>query len=264
VEEIGRGGMGIVYRGVGAGDASEVAIKTIRPGVSPTPVAVRRFLREAAILKELRAPHIVGYRAAGETAGLLYLVMDFVPGSDGSKLVAAGPLAPGRAVRIVRQLLDALACAHDQGFVHRDIKPANLLVAGPSGAESVRVADFGLARAYQESALSGLTLSGTVAGTPHFMPPEQVTDFHQVRPAADQYSAAATLYHLLSGRFVHEGADTAELFRKILLEKPVPLRSWRPEVPEGLATVIHRALAHRPEDRYPDVRAFARELLPFA
>ena len=108
------------------------------------------------------------------------------------------------------------------------------------------------------------TAAGSVAGTPHFMPPEQVTDFRHARPAADQYSAAATLYYLLCGGFVHEAAGTAELFRKVLLETPVPLRSRRPDLPEGLAAAVHRALAHRPEDRFPDVAAFAQALRPFA
>ena len=96
------------------------------------------------------------------------------------------------------------------------------------------------------------------------MAPEQVTDFRFVRPAADQYSAAATLYHLLTGQYVHDGKGTADLFRKILLDEPVPLRSRRPELPEGLAAVVHQALARRPEKRFADAAAFATALGPFA
>ena len=265
LKEIGRGGMGVVYRGIHESDGSEVAIKTIRPGANPGPTAIARFLREAAILKELRHPRIVGFRDSGEVGGLLYFVMDFVPGRDAAQLVTTeGPLPMKRAVGIIMHLLEALTYAHAKGFVHRDIKPANLLVSGEPGQEAVRVADFGLARTYQESALSGLTLSGSAAGTPQFMPPEQVTDFRSVKPAADLYSTAATLYHLLTGKYVYDGVRASDLFRQILLENPVPLRARRPELPAGLDAVVHRALARLPADRYADAGAFARALQPFA
>ena len=265
LKEIGRGGMGVVYRGIRESDGSEVAIKTIRPGANPGPTAMARFLREAVILKELRHPRIVGFRDSGDVGGLLYFVMEFVPGRDAAQLVAAeGPLPVRRAVGITMHLLEALTYAHAKGFVHRDIKPANLLVSGELGQEAVRVADFGLARTYQESALSGLTLSGSAAGTPQFMPPEQVTDFRGAKPAADLYSAAATLYHLLTGKYIYDSERMADLFRQILLENPVPLRSRRPELPAGLEAVVHRALARLPADRYADAGAFARALQPFA
>ena len=264
LKELGRGGMGIVYRGIHESDGSEVAIKTIRPGANPGPTAVARFLREAAILKELRHPSIVGFRDSGEVGGLLYFVMEFVPGRDAARMVAAeGPLPVRRSVGITLHLLEALTYAHGKGFVHRDIKPANLLVSGEPEQEVVRVADFGLARTYQESALSGLTLSGSAAGTPQFMPPEQVTDFRGAKPAADLYSAAATLYHLLTGKFVYDGVRASDLFRQILLENPVPLRSRRPELPAELESVVHRALARQPADRYADANAFARAMQPF-
>ena len=213
----------------------------------------------------MRHPRIVGFRDSGEVGGLLYFVMEFVPGRDAAQMVAAdGPLPVRRAVGITMHLLEALTYAHGKGFVHRDIKPANLLVSGEPGKEAVRVADFGLARTYQESALSGLTLSGSAAGTPQFMPPEQVTDFRGAKPAADLYSAAATLYHLLTGKFVYDGVRASDLFRQILLENPVPLRSRRPELPAGLEAVVQRGLARQPGDRYADANAFARALQPFA
>src|SRR5262249_21223275 len=115
-----------------------------------------------------------------------------------------GPLALPRAVAWVCQVLDALDYAHGRGFVHRDIKPANLLIARQEGGELVKVADFGLARTYEASRLSGLTRVGDTAGTPGFMPPEQITAYRQTGPAADQYAAAATLYTLLTDKYIHD------------------------------------------------------------
>jgi eukaryotic-like serine/threonine-protein kinase len=262
---LGEGGMGVVYHALRDADGGEVAVKTIRPAKAGHPEVVARFLREADILKQLRHPHIVTFSGAGELAGLLYFVMEFVPGIDAAGLVQhEGPLAVSRAVRLTLQLLDGLGYAHSRGFVHRDIKPGNLLVTtGPSG-EMVKLADFGLARTYQESPLSGLTLSGTAAGTPRFMPPEQVTDFKGARPPADQYAAAATLYYLLTGACVYEGTDPSELFRKLLTESPIPLRGRRPDLPVGLEAAVHRALERHPSDRFPDVTALEQALRPFA
>jgi serine/threonine-protein kinase len=265
IEKLGQGGMGVVWLARQESDGSLVAIKTIRPSVAPGQAAVQRFLREAAILQRLRHPHIVAFRADGETGGLLYFVMDHVPGQDARRLVQEqGPLPVGRAVRLVCQILEGLAYAHGLGFVHRDVKPANLLVT-EGEPETAKLADFGLARAYQDSPLSGLTLTGSVAGTPAFMPPEQVRDFRSVRPAADQYSAAATLYFLLTGQPPYDGtSDPTTLLRLVLTSDPVPLRDRRPDLPEALAAVVRRALARKPEERFPDVETLRRELLPLA
>ena len=260
---LGRGGMGVVYRALRECDSVAVAVKTIRPGGPVSSHLVTRFLREAQILEQLRHPNIVAFHESGQAGGLLYFVMELVSGIDAAELMKVhGPLDIRRAVRLTLDVLSALEYAHGRGFIHRDIKPANLLVLGTGQGEQAKLADFGLARTYQESPLSGLTLSGTTAGTPQFMPPEQITDFRSARPAADQYSAAATLYYLLTACHTFDGHKTAELFRKKLTEEPVSLATRRSDVPAELATAVHRAMARRPEDRFPDVAAFARALRP--
>jgi serine/threonine-protein kinase len=262
--KLGEGGMGVVWLARRESDGSRVALKTILPAAAPGRMAVQRFLREASILEQLQHPHIVAFRGEGEADGLLYFVMDYVRGKDARRLVEQGPLPVGRAVRLACQMLEGLAYAHGLGFVHRDIKPANLLVT-EGEPEMAKVADFGLARAYQASPLSGLTLTGASGGTPAFMPPEQVLDFRSVQPAADQYSAAATLYHLLTGKPLYDGSrDPTALLLLVLQSDPVPLRQRRPELPERLAAAVHRGLARKPEERFPDVERLRQALLPYA
>jgi serine/threonine-protein kinase len=266
LRELGRGGMGIVWLARRAADGAPVALKTVRPAGAPAPQALERFLREANTLRQLSHPHIVAFREMGEVDGLVWFAMEYVAGADAAAVARAeGPLPVGRVVPLACQLLDALAYAHARGFVHRDVKPGNLLIAGEGGREVVKLADFGLARAWQVSQLSGLTVAGTPGGTPSFMPPEQVLDFRSVRPAADQFAAAATLYNLLSGEHVYgRCADVQELFKRILTTDPVPLPQRRPDVPGPLAAAIHRALARRAEDRFPDVAALRAALLPWS
>jgi serine/threonine-protein kinase len=265
-EVLGRGGMGVVYRGVREADGRPVAVKTIIPAVAAGGTAVERFLREADILRQLNHRHIVAFRAVGETNGVLWLAMDLVQGTDAAKLVSDnGPLETSRAIRLMLPVLGALTYAHARGFVHRDIKPGNVLVAqGPAGEEA-RLADFGLARTYQASQLSGLTVAGAIAGTPIFMAPEQLLSLREVKPAADQYSVAATLYFLLSGHPPYDrAANTSIQLLRLLNEEPVSLLERRPDLPVALERVIHRALAREPKDRFPGIAAFSAALNPFA
>jgi serine/threonine protein kinase len=241
-----------------------VALKTIIPAMAGTEEQVDRFLREAIILRELDHPHIVAFRDLGESNGQLYFAMDYVRGPNAAQLLKANgsPLAIGHAVGLVCQLLEALEYAHSRQFVHRDIKPANLLVTEQDGREVVKLADFGLARVYQASRLSGLTMMGQVAGTLAYMAPEQITHLREVKPPADQYSAGATLYHLLTRKLIYDlPRDVQQQIPMILQDDPVPIRSRRPEIPEALAAIVHRALARDPGDRFADVRAMRQDLL---
>jgi serine/threonine-protein kinase len=267
VRELGRGGMGVVYQALRASDGRLVALKTIQPAVAPTPVVVERFLREAQILGELDHPNIVAFHEMGESNGLLHFAMDFVPGFDAAQLLMQnrGPLPVARAVDLVCQVLQALDYAHAKGFVHRDIKPANMLVTQEGGRELVKLSDFGLARIYQTSRMSGLTQNHEWGGTAPFMAPDQINDLRATKPPADQYSTAATLYNLLTDRFIYDFPERLHAkIMKILLEEPVPIRQRRPELPEELAAVIHRGLARDPEARFKNVREMRRALVPFA
>lgn len=180
----------------------------ITPAAGVGKKAVERFVREAAVLAKLDHPHIVRHLESGTADGVVFLVMELVNGTDaGQILKPKGPLPVAVAVRMACQTLSGLAHAHEKGFVHRDVKPGNLLVGGPAGKRAVKVADFGLARAYDECNLSGLTMQGEVGGTPAYMALEQVTHFRDVRPAADQYSAAATPVRPARRRPAHRPAQ---------------------------------------------------------
>lgn len=266
LHELGRGGMGVVYQARREADGLLVALKTILPAVKPTRETLGRFLREAHILRELDHPHIVRFRDMGNIGEQIYFAMDYVQGTDaGRVLKAIGPLPVGRAVTMICQLLDALAYAHGCGFIHRDIKPSNLLLTRDQDREVLRLGDFGLARTYQASQLSGLTMTGTAGGTIAFMPPEQVLDFRTVKPPADQYSTAASLYRLLTNQPLYDKIESSlHLMVKIVQEDPVPLQVRRPDLPAALCAAVQRGLAREPGQRYSDVSALRAALLPFA
>jgi serine/threonine-protein kinase len=263
LRELGRGGMGVVYQAVRLSDDALVALKTIHRSGTATVRDIARFLREAKILRELDHPRITRFLDVGEARGRLYLVMEYVPGSDASELLkrTVAPMATPRAVGLVCQALEAMEYAHARGFVHRDVKPSNLLVAGPPGQEAVKLADFGLARIYEASRLSGLTISSDLAGTTAFLAPEQIVNYRETRPAADLYATGATLYYLLTRCLVYDFPDRLELkVLKILQDDPVPVRRRRPELPDGLVAVIDRALSREPEARFPDARSMREAL----
>jgi hypothetical protein len=264
--EVMRGRMGIVWLALRQKDGLRVALKTIIPAAAGDIQQVERFLREASILRDLQHPHIVTFHEMGKATDQLFFVMEYVPGSDAGRILQqSGPLPVGRAVGWMCQVLEALEYAHAKGFVHRDIKPANVLIGTTGGREAAKLADFGLARVYQASRMSGLTMVSDMGGTPAFIPPEQITKFREAKPAADQYGAAATLYTLLTGQFIFDLPRHAlHQLAMILQDEPVPIRARRQEIPAGLADVIHRALAREPEERFPTVREMRQGLLPYA
>jgi serine/threonine-protein kinase len=265
VRELGRGSMGAVYLAHRESDGLEVAVKVIHPAQAENPEAVAHFLHEAAALGRFSHPNIVAFHEGGEAGDLLYFVMEYVRGTDVARVLAERPrVEPRTAVRLAVQVLDALAHAHAKGLVHRDIKPANVLLAElPDGKRQVKLADFGLARVYRASQISGLTHLGDLGGTPAYMPPEQITNYREVMPAADQYSTAAMLYHMLTGNWVFDLPPMPGGLLTILNTEPVPLVERRPDLPAELGEVIHKALAKKPADRYPDVVAFRQALVPF-
>lgn len=262
---LGRGGMGTVYEAQRLSDRTRVAVKAVSPAFAGAPAQVERFLREARILCQLRHKHIVSFLEMGEAAGVLFFAMEFVEGTDAADILdKQGPFSVRTAVRILCQVLSALAHAHEVGYVHRDIKPGNILVAREGDRYSVKVADFGLARIYQSSQLSGLTMQGEIGGTFAFMAPEQATNFREVQPAADQYAAGATLYNLLTDRFLYDFRETGlAMLTQLLTEEPIPIQMRNFDLPNGLAEAVHRATAREPADRFPDVKAFRQALLPF-
>lgn len=264
VKEIGRGGMGVVYLAIRQEDQQQVALKTLQPAMAPSAPAAERFLRECNILEKLRHPNIVEFFDAGRWGGEFFFVMEYIDGISAMQILRQeGPLPICRATSLVCQALEGLEHAHAQGYVHRDVAPKNLLVDAAEDGERCKLADFGLARAYQASTMSGLTMLGDIGGTIPYMPPEQITNYREALPPADQYAAAATLYHLLTGEYVFDfGHATSETrLGTILLEEPVPLLSRRPDVPPALADTVHRALRKDPERRYPSAAAFREAIL---
>jgi serine/threonine-protein kinase len=262
---LGRGAMGVVYLGTRLADGRAVAIKQIIHQAPPK--AIDLFLREIDILRSLKHLHIVEFVEVVSAAGGPYLVMEYVDGVDAKSLVKTRGAMPVRsAVRLISQVAAGLLHAHQAGFVHRDVKPANILVSGPKSGRIAKLADFGLARAYETSKLSGLTMNHEFGGTPAFMTPEQITHYRSVKPAADQYSLGATLYYLLTGEYVHdlppEGTAT-NLIVKILTDPIVPLRVRRAELPAALAAIVERSLEKDPASRYPSLREFREALRPF-
>ena len=253
--EIGRGGMAVVYRGVDTRLNRTVAIKVLPPDVAFNPDVRVRFLREAQTAAQLNHPNIVPIYSVDEkdSAGLVYFVMAFVDGESlGSRLKREGIWPVDRAVRVLRDVADALAYAHARGVVHRDIKPDNILIDRASGRPMVT--DFGIARA--AAGETRLTVTGVAVGTPAYMSPEQALGEREIDGRSDLYSLAVVGYHMLTGEPPFKAVNTPAMLVKHVSERPRPVRERRPDVPAYLAVAIDRALAKRPEDRWTDAAEF--------
>jgi serine/threonine-protein kinase len=266
VKVLGRGGMGCVMLARQQTTGRAVAIKTLLPEVAVSDKALRRFMREIDVAAALKHPNMVEFLDRGTSNGVVYLVTEFIDGADAAKLAAGrgGRLPYQETVLIIAQVLDALAYAHAQSYIHRDIKDQNILVSGSWPNATAKLTDFGLAKSFAQSGMSGMTMAGEVAGTVAYMPPEQIRNFRDVQPTSDIYSVGMTAYSLLTGEIalnLSPQASIAETIRAIFDQPHVPVRQRMPDVPEDLAEVIDRALAKDPNLRWQSAGAMRTALL---
>jgi serine/threonine protein kinase len=254
--------MGEVYLAEHEVLGRKVAIKVLAPHLAGDPEAVRRFHKSMQLLARLNPhPNVAAALHASDYQGRLYLVLEYVPGTDlRAHVRQCGPLAPNRAADYIRQAAVGLDHAHQHGIVHRDVKPSNLMLT-PEG--TVKVLDLGLARlTATSSADEDITPTAVDAliGTLDYVAPEQARDARQADARSDLYSLGATFYYLLTGRAPFEGRSPVEKLMAHAHQLPEPLEQLRPDVLPALAAVVHRLLAKNPEDRYPSARAFLTAL----
>ncbi len=256
-QEIGSGGTAVVLLARDLKHERPVAIKVLRPELAAS-LGAERFLREIKIAAGLTHPHILSVHDSGEADGLLYYVMPYVEGESlRARLQRGGALPVDEALRIAREVADALSYAHSRGVVHRDIKPGNILLIGGHAV----VADFGIATAAGPDS-DPLTDLGLVVGTPAYMSPEQAAGHAAVDGRSDLYSLGCVVYEMLTGQPPFTGASAQAVLNRHSHDQPVPVRSHRPSVPVEIDAVVQRLLAKLPADRYATASLFAAALPP--
>ena len=265
VKLLGRGGMGCVMLGRDQNTGRAVAIKTLLPEFAVSDKAMKRFLREIDVAAALKHKNIVEFIDRGTHNGVVYLVTEFVDGADASKLAElnGGCLGYTDGISIISQALDALSFAHAQGYIHRDFKDQNILVSGHSPNLLAKLTDFGLAKSFTHSGMSGVTMAGEMAGTLAYMPPEQLRNFRDVKPQSDIYAVGMTAYSLLSGSMALDltsKGNVNDTIRAIFEQPAVPLRQRAPHIPAQVCEIIDRALAKDPAQRWQTATAMRNAL----
>jgi serine/threonine protein kinase len=256
LEEIARGGMGIVYRARHASLDRIVAVKMLLFGPLSSPEFVKRFRAEASAAASLLHPNIVAIHEVGVHQGQQYFAMDYVEGQSLAKLLANGPLPARRATSYLKTIAEAIHYAHERGILHRDLKPSNVLI---DANDQPRVTDFGLARRLEGD--SELTVTGQVLGSPNYMPPEQAVGRRgKVSRRSDVYSLGAMLYHLMTGRPPFVGEALTDTLEQVLNSEPVSPRLLNPSVPRDLETICLKCLEKETDKRYATAQALADEL----
>ncbi len=256
LEEIARGGMGVVYKARQASLNRIVALKMILAGQLASEKQVRRFHAEAAAAAKLDHPGIVPIYEVGEHQGQHFFSMGFIEGESLDARIARAPLEPRKAAQLLQAVAEAVQYAHEKGVIHRDLKPANILL---DNAGHPRITDFGLARPV--AGHSGLTASGEIVGTPSYMPPEQAAGkLDEIGPASDVYALGAVLYALLTGRPPFQAPNPLDTLLQVLEQEPITPRRRNPHVPKDLETICLKALEKNPDRRYRTAGAMAADL----
>jgi eukaryotic-like serine/threonine-protein kinase len=258
VGELGRGGMGVVYRAKHPRFGDQVALKLLPRAALADRESVRRFRAESATVARLHHPGIVPLFEAGTWEGRPYFAMQRVDGMTLEACMQGERLPIETVVKIGSAAARALDYAHGQGVVHRDVKPANILL---DASMQPLLADFGLAKLHGE--MTAMTITGQILGTPNYMAPEQAAGDRDVAPSSDIYGLGAVLYAMLTGRPPQEASSPAAVLQKLLSVEPIPLRQLRGDIPKPLAQIVMHCLERRPSDRYATAAALADDLQRF-
>jgi serine/threonine protein kinase len=272
IDEIARGGMGVVYKARQISLDRIVALKTILSGQLASEADVERFYTEARAAGNLQHPNIVAIHEVGQYGGQHYFSMDYVEGKSLSSLVENGPIPAAQAVAYVKAIAEAIHYAHQHGILHRDLKPSNILI---DSFGEPRITDFGIAKrigvreipsvvSEKPSTDDSLTTAGQVLGTPSYMPPEQIdADPSQLCPASDVYAIGAILYELLTGRPPFRGRTTRDTLLAVLQYPPVSIKRLNRGVPRDLERICLKCLQKDPNRRYHSAGALADDLERF-
>lgn len=255
LEILGRGGMGVVYKGWQPRLQRFVALKLVLAGAHASPVEMARFRIEAESVGKLQHPHIVQIYEVGEHQGSPYCSLEFVEGGTLAQRLEGRPLEPRAAARLIEPLARAIESAHRRGIVHRDLKPANVLLTADG---QPKITDFGLAKWINDD--SAQTRTGTVVGTPAYMAPEQAAGKRDIGPAADIYALGAMLYELLTGQPPFRADSALDIVLMVLSEEPTAPRRVVRGVPRELETICLKCLEKDPQRRYASAGALADDL----
>ena len=258
VRQLGEGGMGVVYEAVHETLGRHAAIKVLHPEFSQNAQIRARFFNEARAVNMVQHPGLVSIYEFGESPdGSTYLIMEFLAGDSLRKRIKqhGGPMPVAQVLRLSRQMASALAAAHQKKIVHRDLKPDNVMLVADSdvvGGERAKLLDFGIAKVAEDPKNPGIgvkTRTGMMMGTPAYMAPEQCRGAGEVDERADVYSLGVMFYEMLTGRPPFTDSAPGELIARHLFEQPPPIQSLAPSVPAEVATLVHRMLAKRPDER---------------
>src|SRR5262249_20061322 len=256
IQELARGGMGVVYQARQISLNRMVALKVLLAGYFADTAAMRRFRHEAEAAASLNHPNIVAIYEVAEHEGTPYFSMELIEGDSLAALTRDGPLPVHRAARLVKTIAEAVQFAHERGLLHRDLKPSNVLI---DAADAPHITDFGLAKRLEGEA--DLTVTGQVLGTPNYMAPEQAdTQCGRTSPATDVYSLGAVLYQLLTGCPPFMAETLTQTLRLVIEGEPAPPRLLNPIVPRDLETICTKCLEKDPQLRYSSARELADEL----
>lgn len=256
LEELGRGGMGVVYKAQQLSLNRTVAVKMLLAGTMASEEEVRRFYAEAEAAAKLEHPHIVPVYDVGEHNGTHYFCMAYIRGRSLHDILREQPLPAKQAAEFLAKVAAAIAYAHEQGVLHRDLKPHNILV---DEHNEPRVTDFGLAK--RTGADADMTATGQIIGTPSYMPPEQaLADRDRIGPRSDVYSLGATLYACITGRPPFQAVKVAQVIVQVLNQEPVSPRTLIPQLDRDIETIALHAMQKAPERRYATAADFERDL----
>jgi len=260
VKRLGAGALGVVYEAKQISVNRRVAIKMLSSKAAADAEIVQRFQREANLCAKIRNDGVVGVYDCGQDRSVHFLTMEFIDGPTLAGLIEEQGRLPWRdAATFIMQVAHALDHLHSQGIIHRDIKPANILIENGSRA---KLADLGLAKQVDNDAAAGggLTMQGIAMGSPAYMPPEQIRNARDATASADIYALGATFYQAVTGIIPFDGKNGTEVMTKVLREEPKPVASLVPDIPVGVAALIHSMLAKDPANRPASAKALIAEI----